>query len=99
VAPREILRLPVPTITEGEPANLTMFDADTEWTFEERHIRSKSRNTPFVGRPYGRPRVGRLQPRPLRGGRRVTPLAPAGLVEDAGTNGRRRRAAAGAPVS
>lgn len=48
-APREILGLPVPRIAEGEGANLTVFDATTEWTFESRHIRSKSRNTPFVG--------------------------------------------------
>ena len=49
VAPRRILGLPVPRIEEGAPANLTVFDAETRWTFEERHIRSKSRNTPFVG--------------------------------------------------
>ena len=49
VAPRRILRLPVPRLQEGEPANLTVFDATTRWTFEKRHIRSKSRNTPFVG--------------------------------------------------
>src|SRR5690606_20243002 len=51
VAPREILRLPVPLIEEGAEANLTIFDAETEWTFEARHVRSKSRNTPFVGAP------------------------------------------------
>lgn len=49
VEPRRILRLAQPQITEGEPANLTIFDAETEWTFEKAHIRSKSRNTPFVG--------------------------------------------------
>jgi dihydroorotase len=49
VAPRRILRLPVPRLAEGYPANLTVFDATTRWTFEDRHIRSKSRNTPFVG--------------------------------------------------
>ena len=48
---REILGLPVPRIAEGEPAELTVFDAETEWTFEERHIQSKSTNTPFVGAP------------------------------------------------
>ncbi|GAB5535774.1 MAG: dihydroorotase [Rubricoccaceae bacterium] len=51
VAPREILQLDVPEISEGELANLTIFDADTEWTFEERHIGSKSHNTPFIGAP------------------------------------------------
>lgn len=49
VAPRQILRLPVPRLAEGEPASLTIFDATTHWVFEERHIRSKSRNTPFIG--------------------------------------------------
>lgn len=49
VEPRRILRLPVPRISPGEDANLTVFDATTRWTFESRHIRSKSKNTPFVG--------------------------------------------------
>jgi len=49
VAPRRILRLPVPRLAEGEPATLTIFDTTTRWVFEERHIRSKSRNTPFLG--------------------------------------------------
>jgi dihydroorotase len=58
IAPREILGLPVPVIASGEAANITIFDADTEWVFEERHIRSKSRNTPFVGsRMVGRARA------------------------------------------
>jgi dihydroorotase len=43
-------------IREGDAANLTIFDATTRWTFEARHIRSKSRNTPFVGAEMvGRP--------------------------------------------
>jgi dihydroorotase len=56
VAPRRILRLDVPQVAEGEPACLTVFDATTEWTFEAGDVRSKSRNTPFVGAPMvGRP--------------------------------------------
>ena len=51
VAPREILGLPVPALTAGAEAQLTVFDAETEWTFEQAHIQSKSRNTPFVGAP------------------------------------------------
>jgi dihydroorotase len=51
VAPRRILGLPVPSIAEGQAANLTVFDATTRWTFGEEHIRSKSRNTPFLGAP------------------------------------------------
>ena len=49
VDPRRILRLNHPKLEEGTEANLTIFDAETEWTFEARHIRSKSKNTPFVG--------------------------------------------------
>ena len=51
VAPREIMRIPVPTMEVGAPANLTIFDATTEWTFEKGDIKSKSVNTPFVGHP------------------------------------------------
>ena len=49
VAPRQILHLPMPALEEGEPANLTIFDATTTWTFAEDDIASKSENTPFVG--------------------------------------------------
>lgn len=49
VDPRRILRIPVPRIEEGEEACLTIFDTDTVWTFEKKHIRSKSHNTPFIG--------------------------------------------------
>jgi len=49
VAPRRILRLPLPRLVEGEAANLTVFDVTTRWVFEKRHIRSKSHNTPFIG--------------------------------------------------
>jgi dihydroorotase len=48
-APRKILSLPVPSIKEGEKANLTVFNPNEYWTFEEAHIKSKSRNTPFIG--------------------------------------------------
>ncbi|MCY4170224.1 MAG: dihydroorotase [Bacteroidetes bacterium] len=49
VNPRRILGLEIPLIEVGAPANLTIFDATTEWIFEARHIHSKSRNTPFIG--------------------------------------------------
>jgi dihydroorotase len=65
VAPRRILRLDPPTLAEGEPAHLTIFDASTRWTFTEDTIRSKSQNTPFlgedlVGRPWAIYRDGQL---------------------------------------
>ena len=49
IAPREILRLPVPAIAPGEPADLTIFHPDKEWTFTKNDIFSKSKNTPFLG--------------------------------------------------
>lgn len=49
VAPREILGLAVPTFEVGAPATLTVFDDSTPWTLEPRHLKSKSKNTPFVG--------------------------------------------------
>ena len=57
VAPRAILGLPTPTLTEGVPANLTVFDATSEWTFTHAHIHSKSENTPFIDAPM----VGRAR--------------------------------------
>ncbi len=50
VKPRQILGLEIPSIKVGEIANLTFFDDSTKWTFELEHIKSKSKNTPFVGR-------------------------------------------------
>jgi dihydroorotase len=58
VAPRRILGLDVPTMETGAPASLTVFDASDRWTFAEEHVRSKSRNTPFLGTELvGRPRA------------------------------------------
>ncbi|MFQ5448934.1 MAG: dihydroorotase family protein, partial [Saprospiraceae bacterium] len=48
IAPRKILDLPVPEIAEGAPAELTIFDPEKEWTFTEKDICSKSKNTPFA---------------------------------------------------
>ncbi len=49
VGPRDVLGLPLPALKEGAPANLTVFDPRAEWQFAATDIRSKSRNTPFVG--------------------------------------------------
>jgi len=48
-APRKILNLPVFSITEGAVAECTFFNPDKEWIFTEKHIVSKSKNTPFIG--------------------------------------------------
>lgn len=49
VAPRHILRLPVPVLEEGVLANFTVFDPETVWKFDAETNRSKSKNSPFLG--------------------------------------------------
>jgi dihydroorotase len=39
-------------ITEGQPADLTLFSTDHAWTFRAEDSASKSRNTPFDGRKF-----------------------------------------------
>lgn len=51
-APRTILHLPVPTLQIGTAAELTFFNTDEEWTYEQRHIKSKSVNTPYIGERF-----------------------------------------------
>jgi dihydroorotase len=46
--PRAILGLEN-KIEEGAEADLTLFNPDFKWTFTEADIKSKSKNTPFVG--------------------------------------------------
>jgi dihydroorotase len=52
INPRNILKLQQPTIEEGAQANITLFDPETEWTFEKKHIVSKSSNTPLIGTTF-----------------------------------------------
>ncbi len=50
--PRNILKLQQPKIEEGAQANITLFDPETEWVFEKKHIMSKSSNTPLIGTKF-----------------------------------------------
>ncbi|RYD81278.1 MAG: dihydroorotase [Sphingobacteriales bacterium] len=50
ILPRRIFGLPIPAIEEGAAAVLTLYVPDVEYTFEEKMIRSKSKNNPFVGK-------------------------------------------------
>ncbi|MEP6583801.1 MAG: dihydroorotase [Ginsengibacter sp.] len=47
---RNIFNLPVPVINENEVANLTLFNTNEEYLFEEKNILSKSKNNPFIGK-------------------------------------------------
>ena len=48
--PREILGLPLPEIKEGAKADLTIFDTEKEWIYDERTNLSKSVNSPWFGK-------------------------------------------------
>jgi dihydroorotase len=51
-SPREILQIEQAQIAEGAKANLTLFDKNVEWKYEEKMIKSKSKNTPFIGKTF-----------------------------------------------
>jgi len=50
VNPRNILNLEIPEIKEGVIANLTLFNTDEEWIFTEELVKSKSKNSPYLGK-------------------------------------------------
>jgi dihydroorotase len=47
---RNIFGLPIPEIKKGATARLTLFDPEATFVFEKEMIRSKSANTPFIGK-------------------------------------------------
>ncbi|HMO61521.1 MAG TPA: dihydroorotase [Ferruginibacter sp.] len=49
VSPRKLFGLPVPEIKAGTAANLTLFNPNTTFAFEESLIQSKSKNSGFTG--------------------------------------------------
>lgn len=49
VNPRAILQVEVPTLIEGQKANLVLLDTETEWTFDKSTNKSKSYNSPYIG--------------------------------------------------
>jgi dihydroorotase len=51
VAPAEILGLPQGRLAKGAPADLLLFDPDRPGRIEVDRFRSKSKNSPFDGRP------------------------------------------------
>jgi dihydroorotase len=50
LSPRKVFGLEIPGIKEGTVANLTLFNPDAEYIFEETMIKSKSKNSAFVGK-------------------------------------------------
>jgi len=50
IGPRHVLNRPVPELKERAQANLVLFDPNAEWVFDERTNRSKSGNSPLMGK-------------------------------------------------
>lgn len=51
VNPAQLLGLPYGRLARGAPADFIMFDPDAPWRIQETGFRSKSKNSPFDGRP------------------------------------------------
>ncbi|HWL86009.1 MAG TPA: amidohydrolase family protein, partial [Polyangiaceae bacterium] len=49
-APSRIARLPDKRLREGARADLVLVDPEEHWTIDASRLRSKSKNTPFLGR-------------------------------------------------
>jgi dihydroorotase len=49
--PAEVLRLPAGTLAIGSAADLAIFDLDRPWRIDVDALRSKSKNSPYDGRP------------------------------------------------
>jgi dihydroorotase len=49
-APARAVGIDVPTLTEGVPAAMVMVEPEKSWVVERSRLRSKSANTPFLGR-------------------------------------------------
>lgn len=48
--PRKLLGIPVPVIEVDTKANLTLFDPQASWTYDETSNESKARNSPWLGK-------------------------------------------------
>ena len=47
--PAAVIGIPAGTLDVGAPADLTLFDPGEEWVVAESELRSKSKNSPFIG--------------------------------------------------
>lgn len=52
IAPRRLFGLDVPVLEPGAPASLTLFNPGSAYVFDEKDIRSRSKNSAFIGKPF-----------------------------------------------
>ena len=50
--PANVLKLDRGTLAPGAPGDVTIFDLDSQWTYDVQQSLSKSRNSPFGGRQF-----------------------------------------------
>ena len=50
INPRKLFNLPTASIQKGQKVCITLFDPAAEWTVNENHFKSKSKNSPFTGK-------------------------------------------------
>ena len=66
IAPRKILNLPVPVVTENEFGNLVLYVPSKKWTLTKKELVSKSRNSPFFGTEFTGKVIGVLNNNQLK---------------------------------
>ncbi|MCM8769493.1 MAG: dihydroorotase [Candidatus Omnitrophica bacterium] len=47
--PAKVLGIPSVGLAEGQPADIAIFNPDTEWVYQAEKVVSKSKNSPFLG--------------------------------------------------
>ncbi len=52
VSPRKLFNIEIPTIKEGEKANICVFDLDANWIYSEENAKSISINNPYLGHHF-----------------------------------------------
>ena len=50
-APADLLKLRAGRLTKGGPADLVLIDLEVPWRIDSKAFQSKSKNSPFDGRP------------------------------------------------
>ncbi|MBS1599911.1 MAG: dihydroorotase [Bacteroidetes bacterium] len=56
--PRKIFGLDTPVIETGKPCCISLFNPTQSWQFTEKDIKSKSSNTPFIGKSFTGKAIG-----------------------------------------